>query len=349
MNNPFSPKKEIDEYLLRFLLQKKTELKNHPWGKDVINRLKKSLPRGKTLRGSLVVTTNKILGRFNNNSTAVGAAMELLHLSLLIHDDIMDRDKLRRGRPSINAQYETWGKQNKIKEPEHFGYNLAQCLGIIAQTWPFEIINNLKILATIKQKLGKELSRELVNVALAQMQDVYGGSTKKSLREKEIDYIMINKTARYTFSLPFKLGCILSGRDKKTTTKLEKLGEYLGIIFQIKDDELGLFGNETVIGKPVGSDLKEGKQTIFINKLIKKCSPAEKNIVKRILAKRLITKVDIFYIRELLKNYNIVDEVKEKTKILEKQALALVDTMEIKSADKNNLKNTISLLTDREK
>jgi geranylgeranyl pyrophosphate synthase len=99
-------------------------------------------------------------------------------------------------------------------------------------------------------------------VALAQMQDVAGGHLPNTYDKESVIALYTHKTARYTFSMPFLVGSSLAGADMQTKTSLERLGVSLGMLFQIRDDELSQRGDTTTIGKSVGIDQEGHKQTL---------------------------------------------------------------------------------------
>lgn len=332
-------KPEIDNYLKRFLSKKEKELqKTNRWGKDVSRRFAKFVDQGKTIRGSLVVIS--YLMNKNGKTDEVikaAAAIELLHSSLLIHDDIMDKDILRRGLPTTFSQYEELGKKENIKSPRVFGENLAICAGDIGYFLAFEILSSLNISPRIKGGIISLYSKELVSVGLGQMQDTYLGNTTKKVKEEDILNVYLYKTARYTFSLPFATGAILAGANEKTVKKLQSLGEYLGVIFQIKDDELGIFGSQKEIGKPVGSDIKEGKRTLYTFYLLKKANQNEMRKLKNILGNGDIKAKDIRFVRTLIEKHKIDQEIDKKLEELEEKSKKLILSLESKEKYKEIL------------
>jgi geranylgeranyl diphosphate synthase type I len=124
-------------------------------------------------------------------------------------------------------------------------------------------------------------AKELTAVGLAQMEDVALGASSRTGGEKEILNLYRYKTARYTFSIPLATGAIAAGRGPETVSGLEELGEDLGILFQMKDDEIGIFGEEAEIGKPPGSDIEEGKQTLIARVLSERGGVKYANIAAR--------------------------------------------------------------------
>jgi geranylgeranyl diphosphate synthase type I len=207
-------KKEVDAFLATFLSSKQKEFaKVNSWGPDVIEKIRAIVSEGKTIRGSLVLLIHDMLkGKVKDEALRVAAAYELIQTGLIIHDDIMDHDILRRGKPTLHIQY-----KNEA---------LAMCVGDILFFLAHELLAGTSV-QTVSDKIFEE-------VGIAQMQDV--ARTAKS--RKEILSLYKYKTARYTFSLPMMAGAILARADKKTIRLFEHLGQSLGILFQIQDDRL---------------------------------------------------------------------------------------------------------------
>ena len=235
-----------------------------PWGEDHIKRLQDFTLQGKMIRGALVILSYLMFSRKPLGPVKqLAAAIELVQSALLIHDDIMDRDTTRRGGHSIFHQYSLLAEKQGIGEPVHYGESLGICVGDIAFFLAFEILAKLDIDPVIRQRIQASWSRTFTTVGLAQIQDMYLSSANREVSEEVIIDLYRTKTACYTFSLPLVTGATAAGRDTAITQALEQIGELLGIAFQIKDDELDLFGTEMETGKPVGTDMEEGKKTLF--------------------------------------------------------------------------------------
>ncbi len=238
-------KKEITDVLYEFFKNKQKELVNvNAWGSDVCNRYLSFATQGKMIRGCLTILGYEM---FTNQSSdeviKLAAAMEIFQSAILIHDDIMDRDTMRRGAKTMFAQYQDIGEKKKVNDALHFGESMGICVGDLGFFFAFELLANIP-------KIQSIVARELTNVGIAQMQDVDFGYSKTMPNEQAILNLYRYKTARYTFSLPLMVGSIVAGQSDKTVKTLEKLGENLGIIFQLKDDQLD-----------AESDLREGKKT----------------------------------------------------------------------------------------
>ena len=329
---------QIDKELKKFLAEKEKSFGVNPWGADVAKRFTAFIDKGKTVRGGLILFSNEMFGgKIDRNSIVTASAMEILHSALLIHDDIMDRDILRRGVKTLHTQYLDLGKKEKIADAKHFGESLGICAADIGFFWVFELLSTLKVEDDIRQKLIQLFARESVYTGLGQMEDIYYGGTQKQVSEKGILGIYLYKTAHYTFSLPLISGAILAGENLKTLAKLNKLGEYFGTIFQIKDDELGIFGNEKETGKAVGRDIKENKKTLYWLYLNKKANSREKIKLSRIFGNQNLTKADINYLRNLIKSRKVDYLINLKLNNLIDKTKILIDSLPVAIKYKNNL------------
>ena len=329
-------REDIFTFLHSFLLEKKTSLSSvNKWGQDSVEKLLSFVNQGKMIRGSMVLFSHDLFSSEKNEELVkVAAALELIHSALLIHDDIMDNDLLRRGKKTIFAQYIDQGKENS----EHYGKSMAMCVGDMSFFFAYEILSLLKIDQSKKEKLIHLFSQELMQVCLAQMQDI---SAETAVTEKEVLSLYKYKTARYTFSLPIIAGALIAEQDWKMLQQLSLFGEYVGLIFQVKDDEIGLFGKEGVIGKPIGSDIKEGKQTLWRVYLQEKMNPEEKNRLKQIFGNNTITTEDIAFVQELVQEKGILDRIDKLVNTWKKEAEVIIHRLFISPEKKQQLEKII--------
>ncbi|MGL4394565.1 MAG: polyprenyl synthetase family protein [Brevinema sp.] len=212
--------------------------------------------RGKLLRGAFVFLSAESFGFRNELSinTAAGA-LEIAQSALLVHDDIMDNDDIRRGKASMHKIFHDQGRVS-----EHSGKSMALCLGDLAIFSLFSQISFSPELVTL-------FSRELSRTALGQAFEIEQSNFSSELSQKDILSIMEYKTARYTFVLPFMAGAIISQQDEATKIAIEKLGTIMGYLFQIRDDELNFLPFE-ITKKPSGGDIRENKKTLIRLKLL---------------------------------------------------------------------------------
>ena len=245
-----------------------------PMGAQLASRLDSYAQAGKMIRGILVrlgyelcaaempdAATDRVLDR-------AGAAMEFLQAGLLIHDDIMDRDTLRRGSTTVHAQYEQDAAATQAADPTHHGLSLGVCAGDMAFFLGFHTLAALPVppaLQELARRVAAFAAQELCWVGVAQMQDVRNGAggIGSDPDPAQILRVYRYKTGRYTFSLPLAVGAMLADAGPMQIEALDQAGENLGVVFQLKDDELGIFGDAAQSGKRADSDIREDKKTLL--------------------------------------------------------------------------------------
>jgi len=341
MNKSFSLyTASIRKYIQNYLISQIADLREiNQWGNDVITRLEKFASTGKLIRGCLVLFSHAAYrGRRKNEAMKVAGAIELIHAGLLIHDDIMDRDPLRRGSPSIYQQYQNLAETGYFKNPSHYGISQGINAGDLCFFLAFALLGNLK-----------SFSRELTRVVIAQMQDISTSSTLTYPSYQEIINLYRYKTARYTFSLPLSLGALLAGQKEPELKQLENLGETMGLIFQMKDDELGIFGNAKQTGKPVGSDIRENKKTLYYYYLMQKTDKVEKHKLLSIFGKAELTLKDLDAVRGAIKRLKIDRLIDGEIKRLAKQAKLQISKLTVGAQAKEELLSLLAFAQTRNK
>lgn len=297
-------------------------------GRDAANRLEEFTSRGKMLRGCLVrLGYDLVKGECpvipeseKESVMLAGAAMELFQSGLLAHDDIMDRDRVRRGAPTMHVGYEHTLERGGYADPAHHGEALAICAGDLAYFAAFQLLTEMPISATRAVQATLIAARELCVVGIAQMQDVANGAAQPGSAnpfrdaptdpsEEDIINLYRFKTGRYTFSLPLALGCAIAGGSEGDRLALEEAGEELGILFQLKDDELGLFADEKILGKPVGADIRENKKTIFRHRLLARADEETKARLAAMFGNPATGATEATYVRQQLERFGVRAEL----------------------------------------
>jgi len=304
-------KERLRDDLDRFLSAKRKDMTRvEPWGRDVLRRLGTFTRKGKMIRGGLVMLGCEMAGgRITPAVVRAGTASELIQSGLLIHDDIMDRDAERRGAPSIHEQYARLADGPARPDAGHFGMSMAVCAGDIAIFLAFEAMAGLPGPAKRAAAVQKLFAAEFGLVGLGQMLDIRAGTSRLSLSEREVLDIYRYKTARYSFSLPLAAGWILGGGRDPVLPAIQRLGEDLGLVFQIKDDELGLFGNARTTGKPVGSDIRQGKRTLYSLALLDRAAGPARDRLEAVFGRAEATDADIRFVRDLADRLGVREDV----------------------------------------
>jgi octaprenyl-diphosphate synthase len=226
-------RQEIDDFTNYFKLQFTSNV-------ELLNRALSyvSESAGKLMRPMLVLLVAKSLGEVTERAFAAASAMELLHSASLLHDDVIDESDKRRGRPSLNIKF-----NNNIAVLTG-DYLFSQALNNAAKTGDIRIIEELA-------RIGKELSSgEVLQVELEQ---------EGTYSEENYFKVIYNKTASLFVCSSLCAVYSVGGKDEYASA-FENFGKCVGICFQIKDDIFDYFNND--IGKPTGSDMREGKVTI---------------------------------------------------------------------------------------
>lgn len=240
------------------------------------------------------------------------SALELFHNFALIHDDIIDNSDLRRGTPTVNK---TIGNSKAI---------LTGDLALVfANELFYQAVVRMRLSFSNRQKAIESWQKMQEEVLLGQYLDISfninnASKLKSEQLEKEVRKIMEYKTARYSFIRPLLLAASLAKAEKDLFEDFFKYGISLGIAFQIKDDILGMFGSEEVIGKPADSDLQEGKMTLLLVKMLKK-------IKKEKLAPEKLKDID--WVRKKMKSTGVLQEcIDLANKLVQKAKKIITDS-----------------------
>ena len=239
---------------------------------------------GKRIRPALLLLSAKLLNYQGPGAVRLGAVVEILHTATLVHDDIIDDAKTRRGRPAANTQ---WGNSKCVLAGD---WLYMQAFKIAVQERNFRILDALI-----------ELTQQMVEGELLQMERL----GKLITLDDHFDLIF-RKTA-CLFSVCMRLGAILGGASAEQEDALGKYGHDLGMAFQIVDDVLDLTASEEVLGKPVASDLREGKVTMAVIHAIERCTPEERAKIETILKDRAFNGVTHADILAILERYGSLD------------------------------------------
>jgi geranylgeranyl diphosphate synthase type I len=350
--------------------------------RESMERIAEFCGRGKMIRGCLVFLGAEIAGAGNGaDLPLVAAAMELFQAGLLAHDDIMDRDELRRGSPTIHARYaaeaearaEAFGRVGGFPpgEARHLGEALAICLGDLCYFAAFETLSRALAGNSSLGEIVGLCGSVLGEVAVAQMTDVAWGAGSDEVPEEKILEMYRGKTAHYSFSLPLAVGALAAvggpaggtensadrgaapgaAARESLVRRLYEFGERLGLLFQIRDDELGLFGSAESIGKVAGSDLREGKKTLFRSRLLSAAPVSEQERLRAFFGGGLEAKSeDIAYIKRLSEELGVARSIADMSRKAEDEARTIIDALpSIERSARSVLEGLVDYVTRREK
>ena len=238
--------------------------------------------KGKKIRPLLTLLVSKMLNYKGNADVTLAVCIEFIHNATLLHDDVIDTGKIRRGKLSAN---QIWG--NKV----------SVLVGDYLLSRAFKLMVKNKSL-----KLLEILSQTSLILARGQIQDV-GNNQNVNLTEKKYLSIIDAKTAEL-FRISCYLPTIITDQDKRTQKIFNDFGFNFGMAFQLSDDVLDYFGDSSKMGKSVGKDFFEGKVTYPVIHCFKKSDKKSKRIIAKLFFKRKRSKKDLAVILNLMKKTN---------------------------------------------
>jgi len=280
---------------------------------------------GKRIRALLTMGASK-LGGYSDGERDVNlaACVELIHSATLLHDDVIDESKIRRGIKTTNS---IWGNQSSILVGD---YLLSRCFEMMVEDGNLEV---LQLLSSASSKIAQGEVMQLEHKGEADL-----------LEENYIKIIEL-KTASL-FSAATKVGACLSNLNKKKKDALESYGKNLGLAFQIADDALDYFSKEKIFGKEIGKDFFEGKVTLPIIIVYQKANTFERNFLTKTLKKETRDKKDFEETLRLINKYNAVRTTFNRAEYfvnVSYDALGIFD----ESVEKNVLQNLTGFSLNR--
>jgi octaprenyl-diphosphate synthase len=261
-----------------FLKQSKSEV-------EVITEIAQYLMGGggKRIRPLLLLLSAKALGCTSHSRIRLGAVVEMLHTATLVHDDIIDEAELRRGRPSSNT---TWGNSKCVLAGD---WLYMQAFSLALEERNFRVLDLLI-----------SLTQQMVEGELLQMQKL-----GHLINEEEYFDLIYRKTA-CLFSVSMQLGAAVTNATPEIEAGLGEYGRNLGLAFQIVDDVLDLTAAEDVLGKPVASDLREGKATLAVIHALERGTGADREAIRTVLNERAFSTVSHPQILEILERHGSI-------------------------------------------
>lgn len=231
----------------------------------------------------------------------IGAAFELLHTALIVHDDVIDHDFVRRGIPNISGSYRDHALANGATETaaEHRGISAAVIAGDLALFNAYRLIDRSGVGDVMRDRLVEVMDDALFASAAGELIDVDFSHLTAMPRVDDILTMERLKTAVYSFECPLQAGAILAGASEQIVTTLADFGREIGVAYQIVDDLLGVFGQESETGKTTIGDLREGKRTVLISFAT---TTREWGEIEPLLGKADLAEKEADRVRELLVN-----------------------------------------------
>jgi geranylgeranyl diphosphate synthase type I len=265
---------------------------------------------------------------------AAGVALELLQAYLLVHDDWMDGDEVRRGGPSVPAMM-------RARLPEHADA-MSVLAGDLAAAWALEALLEVELPAPRVLLAARELARMEEEVIHGQVLDVRSSASDP----REVEAVYALKTASYTVRGPLVMGARLAGASDGQVTALAAFAVPLGVAFQLRDDVLGTFGDAGATGKPAGGDLRRGKRTSLVIDALGDARGSE--ALRRVLGRADATDAELALAVAALEACGARARVEARILALTREARSALQHAELPPAGHALLERAVAALTERE-
>jgi len=241
---------------------------------------------GKRIRPLLTLASSKLCGyKDGNRDVNLAACIELIHNATLLHDDVIDNSKLRRGIKTANS---VWGNQSSILVGD---YLFSRCFEMMVEDGSQEI---LKLLSSTSSRIAQFEVLQLEHKGEVDLLE-------------ETYFNIINMKTAALFAAATRIGACLGNKSKKEKDALESYGKNLGLAFQIADDALDYFSTKTVFGKEIGKDFYEGKTTMPLIIIFQRANAEERDFLKEVFKKEQRNENDFIETLALINKYKAVE------------------------------------------
>jgi geranylgeranyl diphosphate synthase type I len=276
--------------------------------------------RGKALRPMLLLLSCGAVGGDEQVALPAAAAVEVYQTWTLVHDDIIDRDQTRRGRPTVHAEYASRAAQHYgLAPPEaaHYGTTVAILTGDIQQAWCYALMAELAgrgvdaaLVLELIDRMASSLTPQLLEGEMLDVQ--YALVPPDHLTEEDILAMLTKKTGsllEYAAWCGAKIGLAGKPDPHDRASRLSRFAYLCGTAFQLRDDLLGLVADEQVLGKPVGSDLREGKRTLVVFHALARATERDRTALLSVLGNANASPQEIRRALDIINSTGAGDEV----------------------------------------
>lgn len=294
--------------------------------------------RGKALRPLLLLLSCGAVGGHEDQALPAAAAVEVFHTWTLVHDDIIDRDDTRRGHPTVHAMYRDHAVlAHGHDEPDaaHYGTTVAILAGDVQQAWTYGLLSDLArkgvptaLVLELIQRMATDLTPRLLEGEMLDVQ--YSLMPAEALDQDRILHMLTMKTGtllEYAAWCGARIGLGARPDIDGVAERLGRFASLCGTAFQLHDDVLGLTADEATLGKPVGSDIREGKRTLLVYKALSRTGAEERQFLLSVLGKGDATAEEVARAVSILDSSGACDEVAALARGYIDQALSLLESL----------------------
>lgn len=278
-----------------------------PLGPDLeplLQSAQRALIGGKCLRAAFAYWGWRAAGGSATKTSALmraAAAIELVHASALIHDDVMDASATRRGHPSAHEAFTAMRLGDApVGTADRFGASAAILLGDLLLAWSDEMFGESGFRPKAIRRGRVYFDKLRREVVAGQYLDVLAQTRRRSSASDAMR-VLLYKSAKYTVERPLQLGAALGKADHELLAALSSYGVPLGEAFQLRDDVLGVFGEASLTGKPSGDDIREGKRTLLVARAYDRADAKQRGVLDESLGNKCLDDRGIAAVRGVLR------------------------------------------------
>ncbi len=279
---------------------------------------------GKRLRPVLLLLTNRLFGPCTGCARRLAAVVEMIHTATLVHDDVIDLAKTRRGRPSTNV---VWGNHTSVLAGD---WLYMQAFQLAMRERNFHILD---VLISLTQLM---VEGELLQLERLLRIDI-----------TEADYMeLVDRKSASLFSACAALGAVAAAADESVESQLSDFAWNLGMAFQLVDDILDFTSTEKILGKPAGNDLREGKVTLPVIYAIETASPEERRAIETVIADSSYQQVPFTRILQILGQHGAIARAYERAHAFTEKSRTIITSFP-ESPAQRALHAIVDLVTER--
>lgn len=327
-------KPSVDAEVGKFFMNKLSGKKGIE--REAISKLEEFTMRGgKRIRPVFMILGYSLNSEVDQRIIKASVSLELMQSYLLIHDDIIDRSDVRRGGPSFHLLF---NYEERVNEGLAIVCaDLADAFSheaLLENDFPPDRLNNAMML----------MSKTVEYTGIGQLMDITF-PLGDSMTTDDVTAIHEFKTAHYTVNGPLKIGSILSGYPNPD--KIDEYGIALGIAFQIKDDILGMFGDEKGIGKSIVGDFQEGKKTHLILYSYQLAREGDVKFIRERLGKKSISNSEFERVKKIVRNCGALEKTEELSKKYYEKAISSIDKITSSPERRREMREMAEIMVKR--
>ncbi|MFI0977728.1 polyprenyl synthetase family protein [Streptomyces sp. NPDC021093] len=348
--DPERVRAQVNTRLTRLFNEKAAD-QNNPHLSVMANAIRDFVAGGKRIRPLFAAVGWQGTGGTGDarQITRIAAGIELLHASLLVHDDVMDESATRRGKPTVHhALPPFYGAPTPGRKALRFGVNAAINTGDLAAVWADQLVSTAGLTHAQRSKVMPLWHSMREEVLTGQFLDLR--HTGCPSRDLDVACAIVHlKTSLYTITRPLQIGASLNHAEPGTLDACAAYGNPLGEAFQLRDDVLGVFGDTEETGKPVGDDLTDGKHTVLAALALRHTSPADRRELQRLLADPGLDHHGVTTARRIIESCGARDMVEARIADRHRQALRALETAPLSDPAKEALAQLAESCTNRDR